>query len=83
MSFGLTAREQKKIVNVLQKFSEIDAVYIIGSRAKETYKKTSDIDLLVFAPTLSFDRLLTLKVMLNKLSIIYTIDVIHYERISD
>ncbi|MGD9153349.1 MAG: nucleotidyltransferase domain-containing protein [Gammaproteobacteria bacterium] len=82
MKFGLTKQELTSIIEVLQTFPEINSAYIFGSRATDSYTKTSDIDLMIEAPNLSFSDFLALKVKLHKLSIIYTIDVVHFERIS-
>ena len=56
---------------------------IFGSRATSIFDKTSDIDLVVFSTNLSYDDFLSLQVMLDKLTIIHTFDVLHYERITN
>ncbi len=46
--FGLKEEDVKFIINAVTKFNCIDAVGIYGSRAKGNYKKTSDIDIMIY-----------------------------------
>ena len=47
MAYGLTEKEIAMIKAVFEKTPEVESVFVYGSRAKNTYKKTSDIDLAV------------------------------------
>ncbi len=46
--FGLKEEDIKFIINTVNKFNCIDAVGIYGSRSKGNYKKTSDIDIMIY-----------------------------------
>lgn len=43
--FGLSISDIDVIIGILEAYPEINEVIIFGSRAKETYKKGSDIDI--------------------------------------
>ncbi len=43
--FGLSTSDIDVIIGILEAYPEINEVIIFGSRAKETYKKGSDIDI--------------------------------------
>ncbi|MGN6601079.1 MAG: nucleotidyltransferase domain-containing protein, partial [Ginsengibacter sp.] len=46
--FGLTQKQLQSILQTIQSFPEIEKVLIFGSRASETNRPGSDIDLAVF-----------------------------------
>lgn len=74
MPFGLTQKEIKIIKSVFEKTPEIENVFVYGSRAKGSFKKTSDIDFGVHFAKNNPDGILKLKSELNDLPIIYEID---------
>lgn len=43
--YGLTKNDLQLIVNIIKSFPEIDEAIIFGSRALNTFKKGSDIDI--------------------------------------
>lgn len=45
MKYGISSEDLKEIFKVLQDYPEIDEALIFGSRAKETYRKGSDVDI--------------------------------------
>ncbi len=45
MNFGLTEQEIIQVKNIFRQFDEIESVLIFGSRAVNTHKKGSDVDL--------------------------------------
>ena len=75
MAYGLTEKEIAMIKAVFEKTPEAESVFIYGSRAKNTYKKTSDIDLAVVLKSKSENILAKLKLDLDDLPIIYEIDL--------
>lgn len=81
-SYGLGAKTLEKIIHTLQKNLKIQKIILFGSRAKETYKKGSDIDISIVSENLSLKELNHLKVILDDLMLPYKIDLIDYARIS-
>ncbi len=81
--FGLTKTDFYKIVNVLKRYSgEVERAILFGSRARGDYKGTSDIDIaLVFRYDGS--QLNRIKSDLNSENIIYTMDIIDYNKVSN
>lgn len=80
--FGISEIILAEIKKTISKYEEIDRVLLFGSRARGNYKKTSDIDIAIFAPTISSCRLNLLRDSLDELDIIYKIDVVNFYTIS-
>lgn len=81
--YGLRPDVIDKIVQTIKKNLKIQKIILFGSRAKETYKKGSDIDISVVSEGLSLKELNQLKVMLDDLMLPYKIDLLDYGRISN
>ena len=80
MRFGL----KDEYIRLLQRYFDfdenVDTAWIYGSRAKGTYKNTSDIDFAVKIEDHS--KILNIKMGLNELPTLYSFDVVDYERIT-
>lgn len=81
--FGLAQRHYQSLVDVFKRFPSINTVLIFGSRAKGTAKPHSDFDLAVIAPHMSDDEFSTLWSEITELPIIFKLDVLHWDRISN
>lgn len=81
--YGLRADVIEKIVQTIKRNLKIQKIILFGSRAKETYKKGSDIDISIVSEDLSLKELNHLKVMLDDLMLPYKIDLLDYGRISN
>lgn len=68
---------------VFAAYPEIEQVLIFGSRAKGTYKDGSDIDLAVFAQTMSEPRFTKLWNELDALHLVFKMDVLHWDRLGN
>jgi len=80
--FGLKDSIIVDIKNILSKYNEIEKTVIFGSRAREDYKKTSDIDIAIFAENITSTRLNLLRNDFDELDIIYTVDVVDFYRLT-
>ncbi|WP_280770664.1 HI0074 family nucleotidyltransferase substrate-binding subunit [Salipaludibacillus daqingensis] len=81
--YGLSRNDFYKIIDVFQSFAEIiEKVMIFGSRARGDYKRASDIDLAIVFRENS-EQLYEIKDRLSQERIIYTIDVLDYDAISN
>ena len=49
--FGLPPSIFSQVIGVLEKFTEIKAAKIFGSRAKGNYQRYSDVDIAIFSDT--------------------------------
>ncbi|HZK08657.1 MAG TPA: nucleotidyltransferase domain-containing protein [Bacteroidales bacterium] len=72
--FGLKSEQIAAIDQCFEKYPEIDLAIIYGSRAKNTYRYNSDIDLTLIGD-LSFRQLLKLENELDDLLLPYKIDL--------
>ena len=69
---------------VFAKYSEVEEVFIFGSRAKGNYKKGSDIDLAIKGKNISESLAGTIRGILeDEVPLPYQFDVVHYASISN
>ena len=81
--FGLTNDDLQSIVNVIKIYSQIDEAIIFGSRALNTYRKGSDIDIALKGKDISFVTI-TISGILNEESHLpYFFDVLDYSLIDN
>ena len=83
LSFGLSDSILDDLRRVFSSYPEIEQVLIFGSRAKGTFKNGSDIDLAVFAPTLSEQDFTRLWNELDALPLVFKMDVLHWDRLGN
>lgn len=80
--FGLTARQQREVIDVLQTAADrIECVAVFGSRAQERYRPNSDLDLVLYGPVTEADcdRLWTL---FQDSALPFSVDVKSYDCIA-
>lgn len=75
MNHGLSDATVRKIQGVLAGFPEVEKAVLYGSRAKETFRPGSDIDLTIFGPELTFSLLARIDEALDDLLLPYEIDL--------
>ncbi len=81
MQFGLKNKEIELLKSAFKRFPQIKKVFIYGSRAQDSFKKTSDIDLAIeFKEGSKYSRALIQNV-LSELPLIYTIDLLDEKEI--
>lgn len=82
--FGLLARDITEMQHVFNKYPDIEAVMIFGSRALGNYKKGSDVDIAVKGRNLSDAMIRAIQFELNEeTQIPYFFDVLHYESLTN
>ena len=47
MKFGLSAKQLNEVVSIITSFHEIETAIIFGSRAIDTFKEASDVDIAI------------------------------------
>lgn len=83
LEFGLSASVLNDLRATFAAYPEIEQVLIFGSRAKGTFKDGSDIDLAVFAPTMSTTRFTELWNRLDTLPLIFKLNVLHWHTLGN
>jgi len=81
--FGLNKDIIDDINSVIKRFPKVEKVLIYGSRATNTYKNYSDIDIAIFSTTLTAQEFSDLWNQLNDLPSIFKIDLVHFEGLSN
>lgn len=83
MIFGLDDYVIEQIKGVFKGYKDIDKVVLFGSRARNDFKKNSDIDLAIFSKNIDSKTLNMIRDDLYKINIIYKIDTVHFESIKN
>lgn len=81
--FGLSSAILSDLRRVFAAYPEIEQVLIFGSRAKGSFRDGSDIDLAVFAPTMSKAAFTRLWNELDALPILFKMDVLHWDALNN
>lgn len=82
MKFGLKNKVWDEICSICKKYADVKAVYLYGSRAREEFKKTSDIDLAIKFLTHP-NSLSKIKWDLESIDVLQKIDVLDYDNIEN
>jgi len=81
--YGLPTETIEKILAVLSKYDQVREAIIYGSRAKDTARQGSDIDLTLIGDEIDLNILNKISRDLEELPIPYTVDLSIYHRIQD
>jgi predicted nucleotidyltransferase len=81
--FGIGNFIWKTILSTCFQFSAVNQVILYGSRARGDYRNGSDIDIAIDAPEMTDHEFSILWNTLDDLPIIYTLDVVHLQSISN
>lgn len=81
-SFGLDEEVIDAFAEIFESTTNVDEVIIFGSRAKGNYSEGSDIDLAVKGKAV-FDTVLTLMIEIEKLGLLYKVDIQNYHSITN
>lgn len=83
MPFGLADTDIVRMQEIFASRPQISEVLIFGSRAMDTYKPGSDIDLAIVADSLNFNDMLDLSAALDQIGLLYKIDLLDLKKITD
>ena len=80
MSFGISAKSMRLIINALTEKKEIEKASIFGSRSMGNYKNGPDIDIAIYVINITKEILNQINIELNeRLPLPYYFDIIHYD----
>lgn len=80
--YGLASRDIKTIQDILNKYSDVETVYIFGSRATGSFKHGSDIDLAVINGGVDNKTIGRIKGDFEESSLPYRVDIVLYPAIT-
>lgn len=83
MKFGLTEKQFRLIEDTLTSITQIEKVLIFGSRAVNTFKPSSDIDLAIIGKNITFETINSLSSQLDDLPLPFMFDVVAFDLISN
>ena len=83
MKFGLSDQQMDEIIGILVSYNEIEEAILFGSRAMDTYKEASDIDIALKGVKIDRDVALKVKSVLDEeTSLPFFFDVVAYSAIT-
>ena len=82
MPYGIPEPYFSSIIAVVAGFTEVEALYLFGSRAKGVYRPGSDIDL-ALAGNLPYNRYLQLSAALDDLDYLWKTDLVTLQTLTD
>ncbi len=80
---GIPKSVETKLIKVFAQFPSVETVRLYGSRAKNQYRKGSDIDLVLTGPKLNFQTLLKIYSKIDDLLLPYKVDLSLYDFIKN
>jgi len=83
MKYGLSNEVLQLLEAVFTQHPVVERVILYGSRALGTYRTGSDIDLAISGKQLTRQKLLDLRIDLDKLDLIHTVDVLNLKTVSN
>jgi predicted nucleotidyltransferase len=83
MNSGLSEKELEKLKTVFCEFPQIHKVVLYGSRAKGTYKPSSDIDLTIVGDKLSLRTLSAIENRIDDLLLPYKVDLSDFKTLTN
>jgi predicted nucleotidyltransferase len=83
MKYGIPDNALEKVVGAISRESRVEGIVLYGSRAKETFRVGSDIDLCLEATGLDSPALLRIENELDDLLLPWKIDIAIRDRIRD
>lgn len=83
MDYGLNDDVIDQMRTVFGRHDAVRQVIMFGSRAMETHRTGSDIDLAIVSDTLTRDELLDLQIQLEELGFLYEFDVKDLKKIKN
>lgn len=81
--YGLSDETVKALCSVFARYDNIEKVLLFGSRAKGNFREGSDIDLALFGKDITFSQILDIKVMIEDLALLYSVDLVNFEKYKD
>jgi predicted nucleotidyltransferase len=82
-STGISESVLSTIKTVFLNYPEVEKAVLFGSRAKGNFYEGSDIDIAVFGEKLNFEKVLDISIELDKIDLLQTIDLVHFEKIKE
>lgn len=83
LQYGLSDQVMQDLISCFKQSPHIEQVRIFGSRANNSYKDGSDIDLAVFAKNMSPAEFTTLWGSIEDLPIVFKIDLLHWDHLTN
>ncbi len=80
---GLSQKTEQLLIKLLKQNPHVESAILFGSRAIQTFKDNSDIDLVVDGKSLSISDIANIKAAIEQTSIPYEVDLLLMSSISN
>ncbi len=81
--YGLVESDIQNVVIILQHNPKIEKIILFGSRAKDTFRTSSDVDIAIIGNNVSLNDELDATIEIEKLNLPYRFDLVLYDRIHE
>ena len=83
LKYGLEQQDIEDIIAVFKQRKEIESAVLFGSRAMDTHRPGSDIDIVLVGKSLTHSNLLDIILALDELNLPYKFDIIIHDKIKE
>lgn len=80
--YGFAEHDWQETLAVFKKYPEIEKVVLFGSRAKNTFKPMSDVDIVLFGDKIDYSFIARIKSEFEESKIPYFFDILDYKKIT-
>ena len=80
---GIAPEALARLIGAFERAADLDRVWLFGSRARGDHRDASDIDLALEAPRMDREAWSTFEANVEKLGLIYRIDLVKLDWVSD
>lgn len=81
--YGLPSSTVEKVVSLFKKYPQVEKAIIYGSRAKGSYRKGSDIDIVLIGAALTHNDLVAIEDKIDDLFLPYSFDLSLFKNITN
>jgi uncharacterized protein len=83
IKYGFEESDIDNVISIFKQNSKISKAVLFGSRAKESFRSGSDVDIALFGNNLCLDDLLEAYGFIEDFNLPYKFDLVIYDRISE
>lgn len=80
--FGIKENTFSDIINIFEKYPSVERVLVFGSRAKGTFKETSDIDICIFGDNIDSSKFLKIMDEIEEINTATEFDILLFNQLS-
>ena len=80
--YGFTEKENQEILDIIQKYCDIEEALLFGSRAMKTFKVMSDVDVVLYGQNINYSTISSVQSDFEESSLPYMFDILDFNKIT-